>query len=176
MKGELNELSINNANITFDQAPNNIALSDELSAPIMYQDTMGTEYSKKRAKNLKKITVATGITLLATAGAIQAGTFISNGFVLNPPKVSSDSFVVNEGVFTYNFTIENKGNYKVVYFIDVNKETKFVEECSTAGTYQSSFSDFKEEDSCVFYIQFTNRLDYKKTLRTVRFNKGGIIK
>ena len=176
MTGEFNELNINNANITFNKSPNNIALSDELSAPIMYQDTMGTEYSKKKAKTAKKITVAMGITLLATASAIQAGTFISNGFVLNPPSISEDTYAVNEGVFSFAFSVTNKGNYKVIYYIDVNKTRVYEEECSVAGTYQASFSDYTENDSCEFYIQFTNRLDYRKNLRIVKFNKGGIIK
>ena len=49
MEGEFNNLNINNTNITFNNKPNNIETSDELKAPLMYQDNIqGTNFARKK--------------------------------------------------------------------------------------------------------------------------------
>lgn len=177
MEGEFNNLAFNNSKITFNPNPDNKALSDELNAPIMYQDSMGTNYSRQKAmKRASKIAVGTGIVILSVAATIQAGSFINNGFVLNPPKVKDDTYEVKENVFYYQFAINNKREYKVSYYFSVNNENTDKIDCSIETTYQGEFKEFKEDDKCMFYVEFTNRYDYTKTIKRVKFNTGGIIK
>ncbi len=178
MDGEFNNLSINNTNITFTNNPNNIATSDELSAPIMYQDKMeGTEYAKK--KRTTKITVATGITLLVTAASISSGSIISNAFILNPPSITESAYDVTDGVFSYDFTLTNDGEYTITYFITIGNRTLVEKDCSTAGTYSGTFNEnhdlMSEGYVAIFYIKFTNNFDYTKQLTKVKFNTGGIL-
>lgn len=177
MEGEFNNLAFNNSKITFNPNPDNKALSDELNAPIMYQESMGTNYSRQKAmKRASKIAVGTGIIILSVAASIQAGSFINNGFVLNPPQVKDDTYEVKENVFYYQFTINNKRNYKVNYYFSINSKNTDKIDCSEERTYQGEFKEFKEDDQCMFYVEFTNRYDYTKTLKRVKFNIGGIIK
>lgn len=172
MEGEFNELNYNNANITFSTSTNNIATSDELSAALLYQDKMGTNYSK--SKKISKAVAATGIALLVTAASIRAGTVITNGFVLNPPKATIQTAEIVEGSFHYIFKLENPRGYKTQYFISVNGETKLQEDCTESKDYEGTFDEFVDGDKCEFYISFTNQIDYTKRVKTIRFNKGGV--
>ena len=174
MEGEFNELKYNNTNITFTQDINNTATSDELSAPLMYQDKMGTEYSKR--KRVGKVIGVTGIVLITTAAAIKVGGLLSNGFVIDPPTVTDTVYVVMHNEFSYKFHITNERNYEVIYYIDVNGKHIVKEMCTEELTYEGTFSEFQEGDTCEFYITFTNRFDYRRTIEKVRFNTGGIIK
>ena len=177
MEGEFNNLAFNNSKITFNPNPDNKALSDELNAPIMYQEAMGTNYSRQKAmKRASKIAVGTGIVILSVAATIQAGSFINNGFVLNPPKVKDDTYEVKENIFYYQFAINNKREYKVSYYFSINNENTDKIDCSIETIYQGEFKEFKEDDKCLFYVEFTNRYDYTKTIKRVKFNTGGIIK
>ena len=107
MEGEFNDLKYNNTNITFSQEVNNTATSDELTAALMYQDKMGTNYS--RSKKYSKVISAAGIAILLTAASVKAGSVITNAFVLNPPSVVSDTYKVED---ISNIIINN-----VLYFI-----------------------------------------------------------
>lgn len=177
MEGEFNNLAFNNSKITFNPNPDNKALSDELNAPIMYQESMGTNYSRQKAmKRASKIAVGTGIVILSVAASIQAGSFINNGFVLNPPQVKDDTYEVKDNIFYYQFAINNKENYKVSYYFSVNNKNTDKIDCSVETTYQGEFKEFKEDDKCLFYVEFTNRYDYTKTIKRVKFNIGGITK
>ena len=171
MEGEFNDLKYNNLNITFSNTTNNTATSDELTAALMYQDKMGTEYSKK--KKLKKIVGLTGITILTAAAAIKTGGYISNGFVTDPPTIQNSAFTVVDGEFRFSFEVENNRHYKVIYYIDVNKENIVSEDCTEAKLYEGTFSEFEKGDECVFYITFSNNFDYKRTIEKIYFNIGG---
>lgn len=178
MDGEFNNLNINNTPITFNSSPNNIATSDELDAPLMYQDKMdGTLYAKRKRTN--KIVVAAGITLLVTAASIASGSIISNAFILNPPKISESTYNVEEKVFKYDFTIVNDGEYNIVYTITIGNRTMFKEDCSTPGNYVGTFNEGLDlmEDGYVgiFKVTFSNQFDYTKQLVKIKFNTGGII-
>ena len=160
MEGEFNNLDINNAKITFSTSTNNTATSDELSAPLMYQERMGTAYS--RSKLISRSIVATGIVLIATAASLSAGTMIANKFILNPPTVSINSLALTDSIFYYSFDITNKANYECYYYIDVEGKNIVKEECTIEGHYEGSFSEFSDGQTCKFYIEFTNSIDYKK--------------
>ena len=178
MKGEFNELNINNTKTTFNNKPNNVETSDELNAPLMYQDNIeGTNYAKK--KRGTKIAVITGITLLVTAASIASGSIISNAFIVNPPKISESEYVVEDEVFKYQFTLVNEGEYDVTYTITIGNRTLVKEDCSKPGTYEGTFNEDKnlmnDKYVAVFHIKFTNKFDYEKQLVKVKFKVGGII-
>ena len=61
MEQELNVLEYDNAKVTFTGKTDNTATSDELEASAIYQDKMGTAYS--RSKKLSRAISATGISL-----------------------------------------------------------------------------------------------------------------
>ncbi len=178
MEGEFNNLNINNTNITFNNNPNNIETSDELKAPLMYQDNIqGTNYARK--KRTAKMVVLSGITMLVTAASIASGSIISNAFISNPPEITDSTFKVEEEVFIYNFTVTNEGKYKIEYFITIDDKTLMKNDCSKPGTYVGQFNENKdlmeENRVAVFQIKYTNQFDYSKQLVKVKFTTGGIV-
>ena len=172
MNGEFNDLTYNNTKVTFTNATNNTELSDELSAALMYQDKMGTQYSKR--KRASRLVTATGIAILVTAASIASRTLISNAFILNPPKAKMEVCEVVDNQFHYSFTITNKGEYKIYYSISVDNVEKLKKDCSTPSTYEGYFSDIEEGQKGLFLIEFTNSVDYKKTIKRITFTKGEI--
>ena len=172
MNGEFNDLTYNNTKVTFTNATNNTELSDELSAALMYQDKMGTQYSKR--KRASRLVTATGIAILVTAASIASRTLISNAFILNPPKVKMEVCEIVDNQFHYSFTITNKGEYKIYYSISVDNVEKLKKDCSTPSTYEGYFSDIEEGQKGLFLIEFTNSVDYKKTIKRITFTKGEI--
>lgn len=171
MDGEFNNLEYNNTKVTFSTATNNTETSDELSAALMYQDKMGTNYSKR--KRAAKVVSTAGIVLIATAASIRTGSLITNGFVLNPPKIAVNECVVSENNFHIDFTVTNVNKYKVTYFVLVNNNPTLAGDCSTPEEYVVDYNEFVEGDKCVFYIEFSNRVDYKIKLLRINFNTGG---
>ena len=171
MEGEFNNLTFDNTKTVDISKVDNIKTSDELTAALMYQDKMGTEYSKR--KSAAKVVSATGIALIATAASIRTGTLISNAFVVNPPTAKIAVCEVVDNTFHIKFDITNKISYKVQYFILVNSETRVNRECAEERTYDIKFDEFNESDSGTFYIEFSNRVDYKIKLVKINFNTGG---
>ena len=172
MEGEFNNLDINNAPITFTGKTDNTATSDELAAPLMYQQTMGTNYS--RGKKAVKAVTATGIALILTAAAIKTGSMLSNVFIVNQPTVENENYEIVEGVFSYSFTITNKGKYEIFYYIDVDNVNKVKVNCSNPDLYEGTFDEINDDQIGKFYIEFTNKIDYKRTLKTITFTNKGV--
>ena len=169
MNEELNNLTYNNTNITFSNNVNNIATSDELTASPIYQDKMGTAYS--RSKNIVKAFNFAGISLILTAAAIKTGSLISNVYVLNPPSVENQVYQVVNHTFSAEFTISNPGKYKITYYLFINEseEPTLSEDCSEPKEYLVEYDALNKGDSGTFYIEFTNRVDYKKTIDSYTF-------
>ena len=170
MANELNDLSYNNLNISFSPDPNNIATSDELEASAIYQQKMGTNYS--RGKNAVRAINFAGISLILTAAAIKTGSLISNVYVLNPPSLSNISYQLNEHVFVANFVVSNPGKYVINYYLSMNdnKEPVFEGDCSESREYLVSYDGLNQGDKCHFYVVFTNSVDYQKTIESYKFN------
>ena len=167
MSEYLNDLKYDNTKITFNQNTNNIATSDELTATPLYQDKMGTAYSKSKA--VVRAFNMVGISLILTATAIKTGSLISNVFILNPPTISEKSYLVEDGTFKATFTISNSGKYRIDYHLFINDEEVLNEECSNSETYEVTYSHLEDGDSGHFYIAFSNRVDYQKTIETFDF-------
>ena len=173
MANELNELTYNNTPITFTGKTDNIATSDETKAPLLYQDTMGTAYSKSKA--VSRAFNFAGISLILTAAAIKTGSLISNVYILNPPSVGTPVYTLNGNSFTAEFTVSNPGDYKMTYylFLNDNKEATIVGDCSEEKEYLISYDELTTGDEGHFYIEFTNSVDYKKTLDSYTFKVEG---
>ena len=162
MEQELNVLEYDNAKVTFTGKTDNIATSDELEASAIYQDKMGTAYS--RSKKLSRAISATGISLLLTAAAIRTGSLIANAYILNPPSISVKPYTVTEHVFNYEFTVSNKGKYTINYFLEINNNKVIIGDCSEEKEYTGSYENIEKGDELHFYVSFTNNVDYVKTI------------
>lgn len=169
MANELNDLTYNNTPITFNAATNNIATSDELQASAIYQDKMGTAYS--RNKGVAKAINFAGISLIMTAAAIKTGSLISNVYILNPPSVSNVAYDLKDRTFNASFTISNIEKYTITYYLYVNdeKEARVKEDCSEAKDYTFTYGELNKNDEGHFYIEFTNSFDYIKTIESYTF-------
>lgn len=169
MANELNELVYNNTPITFTGKTDNIATSDETKAPLLYQDTMGTAYSKSKAVS-RAINFA-GISLILTAVAIKTGSLISNVYILNPPSISETTYTVSGSTFEAKFIVSNSSQYKMTYylFLNENKEPTLVDDCTEEKEYLITYEGLEKGDEGHFYIEFTNSVDYKKTIESYTF-------
>ena len=169
MANELNELTYNNTPITFTGKTDNIATSDETSAPLLYQDKMGTAYSRSKAVT-RAINFA-GISLILTAVAIKTGSLISNVYILNPPTVKEPTYQVSNSTFTASFTVSNSNKYKMTYYLylNENEEPTLVDDCTDSKEYLISYEGLSKGDEGHFYIEFTNSVDYVKTLESYKF-------
>ena len=167
MDNELNSLSYNNADITFTGKTNNIETSDELTAAPLYQDKMGTAYSKGKAV-VRAFNFA-GISLILTAAAIKTGSLIANAYVLNPPSISNATYSVANKTFNATFSVSNPGEYLVNYYLYINNIETIKGECSEAKEYVVSYEGLSVNDKGHFYIEFTNEVDYKKTIESYSF-------
>lgn len=163
MSEELNNLTFDNTKITFTGKTDNIATSDELDAALLYQDKMGTNYS--RSKNVVRAFNFVGISLILTAAAIKSGNIISNIFAPNYPKVSDAVYAVNGETFTAEFTISNKGSYEVYYRLMVNEQEVLKEDCSEEKAYNVEYSHLQANDECEFYIEYNEKVIEKHTFK-----------
>ena len=167
MDGEFNNFNINNTNITFSVATNNIQTSDELSADPIYQRQMGTNYS--RGKKVGKAITIVGISIAFTATAVSAGGVLRNLFVPSPPEVKNPTYVVADGVLSYSFTLNNKLGYKTHYELSKGGTLLLSEDCSEPKDYVVEYSPVSEGEVYKFTIEFTNSFDYRKTIHTNTF-------
>ena len=167
MNEELNNLTYDNTKVTFSTSTNNIETSDELEAAPIYQDKMGTNYS--RSKGVARAINIAGISLILTAAAIKTGSLLANAYVLNPPSVSEQTFVVENKVFSYEFTVSNPGEYQITYYLYVNDIEVMQGDCTKEDTYVGSYDALNSGDKGHFYIEFTNRVDYQKTIESYKF-------
>lgn len=167
MANELNDLLYDNTKVTFTGKTDNIAQSDELDAPLMYQTKMGTNYSK--GKSVVRAFNFAGISLILTAAAIKTGSLISNVYILNPPSISEAHYLVENNSFSADFIVSNKGKYHITYYLYVNEEKVLSEDCSEEKTYKVNYDDLFVGDKGRFYIEFTNDVDYKKVIENYIF-------
>ena len=170
MDGELNNLSYNNTNITFTNNVNNIATSDETTASPIYQDKMGTAYS--RSKSVARAFNFAGISLILTAAAIKTGSLIANAYVLNPPSLSNQNYIVENHIFKAEFSVSNPMKYKITAYLFMNEKEEPViqEDCTEQKEYLIEYNELEKGDSGRFYIEFTNTVDYRKTIDSYVFN------
>lgn len=164
MNQEFNNLKTENIKTTFSNNTNNLATSDELQVDPIYVRKMRNSYAASK-KGQKVITI-TGISLLLTATAILSGNIISNVFIVNPPTIVESNFLIleNTDTLSYNFTLTNKGNYKVTFKVSCNKETLYTLDCSNPDNYTGEILNIGLDKKVHYDISFTNRFDYIKSI------------
>lgn len=167
MNEELNVLTYDNTKTTFTHDVNNVLTSDELTAAPLYQDKMGTSYSKSKA--LARAFNVAGISLILTAAAIRTGSLIANAFVLSPPSITNISYELSGHTFSFEFTVSNPAEFTINYYIYINDIEMLSVDCSEPDTYVGSYSELKKGDEGLFYIEFTNRVDYRKAIERHTF-------
>ena len=167
MNEELNNLTFDNTKITFTGNTSNIATSDELEVSLLYQDKMGTRYSK--SKMALKVFNFAGISLILTAAAIKTGSLLSNVFVLNPPSISADKYYLEGHTFKAEFKVSNPNNYHIEAYLMVNNEKVLSEDCHEPKEYVIEYNQLQTNDVCAFYIKFDNGVDYTKTIEKYTF-------
>ena len=167
MENEINTLTYENTKVTFTGKANNIETSDELTAAPLYQDKMGTTYSKSKA--VIRVFNFTGISLILTAAAIKTGTLIANAYVLNPPSLSNVNYVVEGNKFSASFTVSNPRNYATNYYLYINDIEVLNGDCSEEKEYTVNYDKLKVNDKCRFYVEFTNSVDYKQKIESHTF-------
>ena len=128
---------------------------------------MGTNYSK--SKTVVRVFNLTGISLILTAAAIKTGSLIANAYVLNPPSISNTVYKVESNTFTASFKVSNVAEYRMTYYLYINDINMMIGECSEQKEYTVSYDQLKAHDEGRFYIEFTNGIDYKKTIETYTF-------
>ena len=156
MSEELNNLVFDNTKITFTGKTDNIATSDELEAALLYQDKMGTNYSK--GKTVVRAFNFVGISLILTAAAIKTGNIISNPFMKSKPTVSETAYAIKDNTFTAQFSVTNPSQYEVFYYLKVNDQEVLKEDCSEERTYTVEYSHLRANDECSFYIEYNNKI------------------
>ena len=167
MENELNTLVYDNTKITFTGKTDNTATSDELTAAPLYQDKMGTNYSK--SKGVVRAFNITGISLILTAAAIKTGSLIANAYILNPPSISNAVYQVVDNTFNASFKVSNIGEYRINYYLYINNINVMIGDCSEQKEYTISYDNLKAHDEGRFYIEFTNGIDYVKTIDSYTF-------
>ncbi len=164
MDQEFNDLSTTNIKTTFTNNANNLATSDELQVDPIYVRKMRNSYAA--SKRGQKVITITGISLLLTATAILSGNIISNVFIVNPPTIVESNMLIleNTDTFSFDFTLTNKGNYKVTFKVTVDKETIYTLDCTVPDTYTGEIPDIGFDKKIHYDVSFTNRFDYKKSI------------
>ena len=152
---ELNNLVFDNTKVTFTGQTDNIATSDELEASLLYQDKMGTNYSK--SKMAVRAFNFVGVSLILTAAAIKTGNIVSNVFAPAAPTVSDITYQCEDKMFTADFTITNSGKYEIFYYLTVNDEQVLKESCKEEKTYHIEYSNLQANDDCKFYIEYNDK-------------------
>ena len=107
--------------------------------------------------------------MILTAAAIKTGSLISNVYVLNPPSINDVVYKVENQTFSFDFKVSNEGKYEITYFLYINNIETLKEDCSEPTTYHGSYTDLNIGDTGHFYIEFSNRVDYHKTIETYSF-------
>ena len=167
MEGEFNNLNVNNTNITFSVATNNIATSDETSADPIYQRQMGTLYSK--SKKVTRVLTIAGLSVAFTAIAVSSGSVLKNIFVPTPPAINFPTVTFTEEKIVYSFSVSNPKNYVTTYCLEINGTRVIEESCRETKDYVGEYSPVVAGDKCKFFITFTNSFDYYKTIYTNEF-------
>ena len=152
MDSEYNDLTTDNTATSFDNSPDNLATSDELSASSVYTDKMGTAYSI--GKGLSRAVTVVGLTI--SLGA--TGFSFVNTFATNVPEVTERHFVQSQkdDSLDYGFTITNKDNYPITFHVQVEGETFFSLDVSKEQSYKGSVTDLgydKEVTYSIYYVK-----------------------
>lgn len=142
-----------------DLNTDNLALSDELSAPGVYE--VGKETAYARSKAIKTVTLSVSTLLIAAGGVLEIQSF--NPFITGLPEISESSYVYEDGVLTYGFAIANKGNYSILFYVQAEKanEPLYSSDISAPKHYEGIVKDLKIGVSYKGHCKISNGFDYE---------------
>ena len=117
---ETNEIDTDNIAQNFNDSPDNIATSDELSPKECFFNQIDTTYAKKKRDDALLLKAGTVLTVSATA--LFGGYMITNAFVPELPSIENVSQVITNGTLHYSFEVKNKNRYSLTYIVQINHE------------------------------------------------------
>ena len=150
MDSEFNDLTTNNLATSFDASPNNIATSDELSAPAVFQGTL-TSYAKSR-RIAQGITTAIAILSVGVGGV----SFLTSQFVDTPPTISANTIDISstEDCLDYAFAIDNPKGYAAAFEVLIEEKTIYTLEVTEGKTYSGSVTDLGYDKSGRYVLHY----------------------
>lgn len=156
-----------------DLTTDNLALSDELSAPSVYSERKDTAYAKR--KRVQGVAITLTSLLVVAGGAIGIGSI--NPFLKGLPRISESYYAYEDGALRANFTLENEGNYKAVFFLQAEKASSPLYRADISAPKEYSLVVEGLRSGVVYQGKWTvsNGFDYEQTESLFTINEKGEI-
>ena len=163
MEGEFNDLATDNLATSFDNSPNNLSTSDELSASEVYDDSKKSSYSLAK----KVAAVATVAVSLVTASTV-----LSN-LTSQKPYIEVISIAVNESTSSldYEFKTHSVNNYFAFFTVKMEGiENPLLEfDITSLQTYSGSVT-LPQKGNGTWQFSYASTIEGTKTkLRSETF-------
>lgn len=154
-----------------DLSTDNLALSDELSAPSVYSDGKETSYAK--SKRVKGAAITLTSLLVVAGGAIGIGSI--NPFLKGLPEIKDPSYSYSEGTLQASFCLENEGNFRVTFFLQAEKASKpfYSQDISSPQEYALRIEGLLDEVAYEGKWTVSNGFDYEATEHLFTLNEKG---
>lgn len=154
-----------------DLSTDNLALSDELSAPGVYE--VGKETAYARSKAIKAVTLSVSTLLIAAGGVLEVQSF--NPFITGLPEISETSYVYEESILSYGFTVTNEGNYSILFYVQASKanEPLYSLDISNPSHYEGVVEGMKNGIVYEGHCKISNGFDYENDERLFSIDEKG---
>ncbi len=154
-----------------DLSTDNLSLSDELSAPGVYE--VGKETTYARSKTIRAITLSISTLLIATGGVL--GISSLNPFLTGLPEITNPSFDLANSILSFSFDVKNDGNYTASFYIQAEKanEPLFDLDISSPGHYEGIIEDMKIGIAYQGRYKVTNGFDYQSEKELFSIDEKG---
>lgn len=149
----------------------NLALSDELSAPVVYE--VGKETAYARSKTIRAITLSLSTLLIATGGVL--GIRSLNPFLTGLPELTNPSFVLANNILSFSFDVQNDGSYLVFFYVEADKanDPLFKLDISSPGHYEGIVEDMRIGIAYQGRYKVSNGFDYQSEKNLFSINAKG---
>ena len=117
---ETNEIDTDNIAQNFNDSPDNIATSDELTPKECFFSQEDTSYAKKKRNDA--LLLKAGAVLMTSATALFGGYMITSAFLPELPSIENVSQAISNNSIHYSFEIKNKNRYTLTYIVQINHE------------------------------------------------------
>lgn len=165
---ETNNIESDNTAQTTNFSPDNLATSDELLAPEVYNYERPTNFAKlKRKIKVGKI-VFFSLTISITGGAIVVG-LVRNNIGAKAPVIEQPSFRVENKQLIYSFKVSEIRNYKVIFTINQNDQNIYKVIINKDDTYNNTYDLSEYSGSLDAKLDYTNEVDHAGNLYTFNF-------
>ena len=79
------------------------------------------------------------------------------------------AFTVKDNKFTATFSVSNPRGYMTNYYLFINDIEVLNGECTEEKEYTVNYDKLNGKDEGRFYVEFTNKVDYKQTIENYTF-------